>query len=145
MFTKTRRDEKAERLYELDAFRGCTQAELSEVARSTTEVEFRAGHVLCRQGDAGLQAFVIAEGEAEVSVDGRVVAVLGPGDVVGEMALLERRTRAATVTALTPMRVMVLSVHEFHHVFGDLPNATRRLIESLARRLRAADERPARP
>lgn len=143
MLTKTRRAGKAQRLGALQAFRGCNPTELAEVARNTTEVSLPSGQELCRQGEVGREAFVIAEGEAEVTINGQTVAILGPGDVVGEMALLERQPRAATVRALTPMNVLVLSAREFNHVVSDVPTATRRLAEILAGRLRQANgQRP---
>ena len=141
MLTKTRRNEKAQALGSLQAFRGCDPAELAEVARNTTAVNLAAGRQLCRQGDVGREAFVIEEGEAEVAIDGQTVAILGPGDVVGEMALLERQPRAATVTALTPMRVLVLTAGEFNNVLTEVPTAARRLAQALAGRLREANRR----
>ncbi|MFN0030512.1 MAG: cyclic nucleotide-binding domain-containing protein [Acidimicrobiales bacterium] len=109
------------------------QRERLESLSSTAEV--KAGYQLTKEGTTGLEFGVIVDGTAEVSVGGRKVADLGPGDHYGEVALLERighhgpPVRMATVTATTDMRVAVMSVQEFNTVlveFPDVADAMRR-------------------
>jgi CRP-like cAMP-binding protein len=131
---------KLAQLSDVALFRTCSAAELRRIAALTTAVERPAGVILCTEGSVGREAFVIREGEATVEIDGRTVATLGPGDIVGELALLDRGPRTATVRATTAIEVLVLSKAEFATLVTDAPGATQRLLESLSRRLRAADK-----
>jgi CRP-like cAMP-binding protein len=139
MFTNRRPDPKVEALREVDLFRRCSTAELREVARITTACTFAAGALLCRQGAYGRQAFVVLDGQAVADVDGTVVGEIGPGAVVGELALLDNRPRVATVTAVTPVRTLVLSAAEFSRLLEAAPSAARRMLVDLGGRLRTAD------
>ena len=126
-------------LASIPALRACPQSELAAVARYTTPISLPAGAVLCREGTKGLEAFVIVEGEAEVTVDGRTIARLGPGAFCGEMALVERGVRTATVTAITPMEALAMSVSEFESLLADAPCLLRSMVLTLSARLRDAD------
>jgi CRP-like cAMP-binding protein len=68
------------------------------------------------------------------------VATLGPGDYFGELALLDRGLRNATVTALTPMEIIVLPQWDFEQALDEAPGMTRKLLTGMARRLRSLDE-----
>ena len=83
------------------AFSGCTTKELRDIAKATVELTLDQGKEFVTQGDVGREAFVIVEGRAEVSRSGQAIAELGPGDCVGELALLDHGPRTATVTAAT--------------------------------------------
>lgn len=122
----------------LPAFASCTDKELAELDRYCDEVTVAAGAAITRQGTPGREAFIILEGEAEVLVDGTVVAVLGPGDLVGEMSMLDTGPRSATVTARTPLRVLVVGPQAFTS-FAELSPARRELTRVLVDRLRVAD------
>jgi len=134
--TFTRRDEKVERLRRVPLFAACTDEELALVARNVDELHVDGGHVLTRQGGVGRELFVIVEGTAEVRVSGEPVARLGPGDVVGELALLDHRCRTATVVAETPLVVLVSGSRQFADLLVGAPNMTRALMVGLAARLR---------
>jgi len=131
-------DEKMEALRAIGLFAGCSKHELSSVARLCEEAHLKEGFVLTTQGGPGRECFVIADGDAKVTIDGQIVAKVGPGDCVGEMALLDGGPRTATVTALTPMTVYVLSSVEFRSLLETNPVA-RKIMTSLARRLREAE------
>lgn len=95
---------------------GLGRAAATRLSRSGTAVDIEAGKLLCREGERGSQAFLLLEGEAQVRVDGRVI-VVGPGDIVGELATLDpHRTRNATVTTSTPVRVLVFDVGTFRYL-----------------------------
>ena len=133
-------DAYLERLGALPMFGGCTNKELRDIARIVDELQVESGRVLMSQGDAGQEAFVIEEGTADVVRDGQLLATVGPGSYVGELALIDAGPRSATVTATTPMRVLVIGTREFSTLLDEVPGLARRVLVSTARRLRAANE-----
>jgi CRP-like cAMP-binding protein len=128
-----------ERLSEVQLFSSCTKRDLSRIAALVEEIDAPAGLVLMRQGDPGREAFVIADGRAKVTIRGRRSVKLGPGDCFGEMALLHRAPRSATVTAETDMRLFVLGSREFSHLIDTVPSVARQVLAALAERVRAAE------
>lgn len=105
----------------------CNKRQRERLESLASTVEVKAGYQLTREGTHGMEFGVIVEGRAEVSVGGRTVAVLGPGDHYGEVALLERAghasdaVRMATVTATTDLLVAVMSVPEFATMLVEFP------------------------
>jgi CRP-like cAMP-binding protein len=97
-----------------------------------TRLEVRAGRTLVREGSVGREFFVIIDGEAEVTRNGRRINRLGPGEAFGEIALLDTSPRVATVSALTDMTVEVLTRSEFADLLDGAPALTRKLLRSLA-------------
>jgi voltage-gated potassium channel len=136
----TKRTSYTELLGQVELFRGCTKRELSAIASTTTAVDQPAGAVMCRQGSIGTQAFVIVDGKAVVSIDGVDVAEVGPGSFFGEMALLDGGPRVATVTAATPMHLLVLSRPDFNRLILDVPKVARRMLEAVGIRLRQVEQ-----
>jgi CRP-like cAMP-binding protein len=136
------RAQKTELLARIPLFSTCNQRELAQVAQLTVPAEFPAGTILTRQGQTGGLAFVIASGQAEVVRGGRRLAKLGPGDVVGELSLLDGEPRSATVTAKTDMEVLEISADDLRRLLRKAPSVTRKLLEALSERLREADRLP---
>jgi CRP/FNR family cyclic AMP-dependent transcriptional regulator len=132
-------DRKVDALRSVGLFADCSTRELQRIARICTRDQADKGTVLTKQGDAGRECFVIADGSAAVEIDGRDVATVGPGDCVGEMALLDGGPRTATVTARTPMTMYVLTAAEFRTLLDASPSILRKMTMSLARRLRYAE------
>lgn len=128
-------DSKADALARAPLFDGLSRKELIQLAKATEDMDVPAGKVLCREGDTGSEFFVIVEGEAEVLKDGRRVNTLAPGDFFGEIALVERTTRTATVTALTPLRFFVLTRQSFLALLEHSPGVERKVLRALARRV----------
>lgn len=122
-------------------FSACSKRELGKLAKAGDELKVEAGHVLTRQGDAGREAYVIVEGAATVKRGNRKVATLGPGDCVGELALLDHGPRTATVVADDDMTVFVLGVRQFAAVLADVPTLSRKVMASLAGRIRELDSK----
>ena len=116
-------------------FSACSRKELNEVASLATPVEATEGEVLAREGKPGSELFVIASGSARVTLRGKDLATLYPGDAFGEMALLDGGPRGATVTATTPMSLYVLGPREFSTLLEGVPSIGRKILASLARRL----------
>ena len=122
-------------------FQALSATELAAIARVATEVTAKAGEVLCRQGDVGHEFFLVLEGEAVVHRSGREVDRIGPRDHFGELALLTRDPRNATVTAASDMTLLVLSRREFREAIDAIPALAHRLLAGLAQRLSEADAR----
>lgn len=135
------RDAYIEHLTHVSLFSGCTRDELRKLSRRTTDIPVAEGHVLVKEGDRGLEFFVIVSGRAKVSRKGRKVGELGPGDFFGELSLLIDADRNATVTALTPMEAIVLSRREFEAALADAPRMTRKIMSGMARRLAEYDSK----
>ena len=123
------------RLRDVPFFADLGKRELAQVGQWTDEVEVEAGTVLGRQGSVAYEFFVILDGAAEVVVDGAHVADLGPGDFFGEIGLLERARRTATVIASTRMRLIVVFGREFRAMERELPQVAARVREAIAARL----------
>jgi CRP/FNR family transcriptional regulator, cyclic AMP receptor protein len=120
-------------------FKGCTRKELQAVAGLCTPLSVEEGFVITTQGGPGGECFVIGDGHATVSIDGRRVAEIGPGETVGEMSLLDGGRRSATVTADSRMDLYVLSSSEFTAMVLQHPAIDRKIMVSLAQRLRQAE------
>ena len=115
-------------------FEGLSRKQLAVIARLTDDLDVPEGTVLCREGSRGREFFVIIEGEAEVRQNGRRLRKLGPGDFFGEIALLERVKRTATVTAITPLRFFVVSDTAFRSVLDADPGIELKILRALALR-----------
>lgn len=135
------RHAKLELLKEVPLFSACTKRDLSRIASLVDEAEFPAGKVLMRQGDVGRQCFIIAQGSARATARGRRAVILGPGAVLGEIALLDNGRRSATVTAVTDLHLLALGSREFFSLLDAVPGVGQRIMRTLAARLREA-ERP---
>jgi CRP/FNR family transcriptional regulator, cyclic AMP receptor protein len=140
------RADRSRPLGEVELFRRCTPKELDRLAEITEEMDVPAGRVLCEQGRVADRCFIIVHGEADVTVGERHVATVGAGQAVGEMGLLDRLPRSATVTARTPMQVCVIEAARFDQLLDDVPAIAKSLLAELSGRIRDLDnERPGRP
>ena len=133
------RTKHLEHLAEIPLFSALSKRDLGRIAKASNEITVDAGHVLVDQGDAGREAFVIVDGTASVRRNGRRVGELGPGDAIGELALLDHGPRTATVTAETPLTALVLSAREFAGVIEEVPGLAQKLLGQLAARVRDLD------
>jgi CRP/FNR family cyclic AMP-dependent transcriptional regulator len=105
------------------------------------ERHFDAGAAIATEGVDGLNFFVVASGEADVSIRGEVVATLGPGASFGEVALVDKSARSATVTATTPIVAYALPIWSFRPLVEQRPELAWKLLELFAERLRQAQLR----
>jgi CRP/FNR family transcriptional regulator, cyclic AMP receptor protein len=117
----------ATRLKSIALFEEVGDEELAEIAPFATEVSVEEGRELVREGDFSYEFMAIEEGEAEVTRGGEHVADLGPGDFFGEMGLLEKTLRNATVTAKTPVRLVTLTGWDLRRVERSAPQAMERI------------------
>jgi CRP-like cAMP-binding protein len=121
-------------------FADLPEADLSAVARMASELEVATGEAVTSEGDFGHALFVIESGTADVVGDGTTLRAVGPGEVVGEVAVLVSGRRTASVVATSPMRLIVLFKRDVWALERDAPDAARRLNGVLAERVeRAAD------
>jgi CRP/FNR family transcriptional regulator, cyclic AMP receptor protein len=125
-------------------FAGLLPSELDRIALVMHPLQLKAGELICSEGDPGHQFYVIADGEAAVEHGGHTVAKLHPGDYFGELALLDRGPRSASVRALSDSRLYVLNEQSFVGVLNEVPALAQKLLASLAKRLREAESRAAR-
>ena len=136
------RDRKVAALRRVALFRLCSDKELADIAGLADEASIKAGQVLTAEGKPGQECFVIADGSAEVTIRGEKIAIVGEGDAVGEMALLDTSPRSATVTALTDMQVFVLEPVAFGELLLRHPKVAKGMLVELARRLREQEHAP---
>lgn len=134
-----RKPEKAEKLGSLQLFRDCTRRERTLIADVLVEEEIAAGAPLTREGQDGGTAYIIVEGKAEVVREGHVLATVGPNDLVGELSLLDRQPRTATVIAVTDLKVLAMTHTDFAQLLIDVPELSHKLLSVLAERVRDLD------
>lgn len=129
------RDAKVSLIKRVPLFEHCTKRELAQIASIADELDLPAGRKLTREGERGREFVVLLEGSADVHKQGAKVATLGPGDFLGEIALLIDVPRTATVTTTTPVRALIVAAHHFRQVLARSPETRVKLVEALAARL----------
>jgi CRP/FNR family transcriptional regulator, cyclic AMP receptor protein len=136
-----RRDAFIDHLQQVPLFAACSRKDLQLVARRAEDVRVPAGKALVSEGETGQEFFVIIEGTARVTRQGRKIATIGPGQAFGELALLDKAPRNASVIADTDMELVVLGQREFAGIIDDVPGFARKLLAGMAHRLRESDAR----
>jgi len=134
-------DPKIEHLAKVRMFSALNKKELSLVSKASDVVKVGAGTQIVTEGTVGHEFYLITHGTAEVKRGGRKVATLAPGDYFGEMAILDRGPRSATVVAASDMELIVIGQREFLGVLEQVPAVTHKLLVSMAARHREADTR----
>jgi CRP-like cAMP-binding protein len=119
----------------------CTKRDLHKVAKIAKIRTIPKGTRLMAEGETGETMFAILNGVARVSRNGRKVATLGAGDAVGELAVLGRTERNATVDAETDLQVAELSRRALARLLADVPAFSQKLLEALAARVRELDSK----
>jgi CRP/FNR family cyclic AMP-dependent transcriptional regulator len=128
-----------EKLAAVPLFEGLSEKQLRRISALMTRLDLPEGKLLTREGQQGYEFVIVLEGEVEVRQGDRVVATRGPGDYVGEIALLDRRPRTATVVATTPVSVEVLSRREFMSLLAEAPELSEQILATVAQRLADLD------
>jgi CRP/FNR family cyclic AMP-dependent transcriptional regulator len=126
-------------LGEVPLFRDLTPRQRRHIAGLMTRLDEPAGTVLTREGTAGAEFVIVLEGAVEVRQGDRVIKTLGPGEYVGEIALLRHQPRTATVVATTPVAIEVLNRREFTTLLNDNPEISAQLLATVAERLAELD------
>jgi CRP/FNR family transcriptional regulator len=122
-------------------FSGVRDKELGRLAKVMRESRFNEGDAITTEGESGVGFFLIEHGNATVSLRGEIVRTLGPGDHFGEIALIDEGPRSATVTATTDLRCRGMVSWEFRAFVQEHPEVAWPLLETLASRLRDAEDR----
>jgi CRP/FNR family cyclic AMP-dependent transcriptional regulator len=135
------KNDQLDHLAQVPLFAELSRRDLQKVAKASDEVTVETGRVLVREGELGHEFFLIMTGSCTVRRGNRKVATLGPGQWFGEMAVLSKAARNATVVADEPSTLLVLGQREFFGVLEDVPNLSTKLLRTLATRLRDADTR----
>jgi CRP-like cAMP-binding protein len=134
-----RKDEKLDQLGRMWLFSACTRKDLQVIGRASDEVTVPAGKALTEEGKAGHEFYLILDGEASVRRKGRRIATLGAGQYFGELSLLDRGPRTATVVAESDLRLLVLGQREFNGILDEVPGLAHKVLRTMAERLRVAD------
>jgi CRP-like cAMP-binding protein len=134
-------DPKLTLIASVPLFTGFNRREIEAVGRLMDEVDVNDGRVLMREGAAGREFFIVISGTVRVERNGRKINELGPGDFMGEIALIDRGPRTATVIAAEPCRLLVLDIGGFRTLVSKYPSVQGKIMKALAERLREAQPR----
>ena len=134
-------DPKIEHLANVKMFSSLNKKELRQVARVADVVTVDDGVTIVKEGTSGHEFYLILDGRAAVRRGNRKMAELGPGQYFGELALLDRGPRSATVVANGPVELAVIGQREFFALLDDVPALAHKLMVSMAGRLREADSK----
>jgi CRP-like cAMP-binding protein len=135
-------DERIQLLHGIWLFSTCDDDELARIAAVARPREAAVGDALTTQGDEGAEFFVVVTGDASAAVDGSEVGTIGPGGFFGEMALIDGGERVATVSATSPMQLLVLDRHDFNEMLElAMPQIAPKLLAVVGARMRAIEER----
>jgi CRP-like cAMP-binding protein len=129
------KDAKIELLKKVPLFEGCSRRELAQIASLADELHLPSERELTHEGSRGKEFVVLVEGEADITRDGNLVAGIGPGDFVGEIALVTGLPRTATVRTRGPSRVLVIGAPAFRTLMRDVPAIQTHVLMAVAARL----------
>jgi CRP/FNR family cyclic AMP-dependent transcriptional regulator len=133
-------DGKQDLLERVPLFAGVSQAGLEQLGGIADEIDVRAGTVLTHEGYREGQFFVIVSGTVRIERGGRTINTIGPGDFLGEIALLDGGPRTATATTETPCRLLTMSYSMFHELLDASPTIRSAILEAVGQRLRAQED-----
>jgi CRP-like cAMP-binding protein len=135
-------DRKVQLLSKVSMFSECNTKELARIASLADEIEVDRGTVLTKEGLPGRECFVVSSGKAKCTLRGKRLATFGPGDVFGEMALLDNEPRSTTITADTDMVLFVVDSRSFWGLCEQAPSVARKIMKSMSQRLRRVEKAP---
>ena len=130
-----RKNAKIELLKRVPLFERCSQRELGQIAMLADELDLPSARDLTREGASGFEFIILVEGEADVVRGVRVVNELGPGDFVGEIALVSGKPRTATVRTRGPARVLVITASGFRTLMHDVPSIKDKVLAAVTARI----------
>lgn len=128
-------DGKIDLIRNVPLFAECSKKELAEIAGIADEIDLPAGKVLIREGATGYEFFVLIEGTVDVTQGGEKVRSMGPGEFFGEIALVSKSPRSATVEATSPVRALVIEQRSFRALLEHSPTIQLGVLQALAERV----------
>jgi CRP/FNR family cyclic AMP-dependent transcriptional regulator len=131
------KDAKIDLLKNVPLFAGCSKTELQRIASLADELDLGDGATLIREGERGREFIVIANGTVKVTRNGKQLRELGAGDFIGEIALVADVPRTATVTATSPVRLLVVTDRAFRGLLEQMPSIAKKVLQSLGERLQS--------
>ncbi len=134
---RLRKNAKVDLIKSVPLFSHCNRKQLAALAGEADELDINEGAALTHEGDRGREFIILVEGTADVKRNGRLIARLGPGDFLGEIALITGAPRTATVTTTSAGRILVLTDRSFDRVTRDMPEIYASLVKALSSRLQA--------
>ena len=134
---RLRKDTKVELIGAVPLFANCSKAELQRIASLADELDLGEGATLIREGERGREFLVVVDGTVSVTKRGKKVRDLGAGDFIGEIALVSDVPRTATVTATSPVRLLVVTDRAFRGLIEEMPSIATKVLQSLGERLHA--------
>ena len=134
---RLRKNAKVDLLQGVPLFANCSKAELERIASLADELDLGEGATLIREGERGREFLVLVDGSVSVTKRGKKVRELGSGDFIGEIALISDVPRTATVTATSPVRLLVVTDRAFRGLIEEMPSIATKVLQSLGERLHA--------
>ena len=131
------KDTKVDLMKAVPLFTGCSKTELQKLAALADELDLGEGATLIREGERGREFIVIVDGTVRVTRGGKQLRDLGAGDFIGEIALVSDVPRTATVTATSPVRLLVVTDRAFRGLIEQMPSIATKVLQSLGQRLHA--------
>ena len=132
---RLRKNAKVELLQGVPLFASCSKTELERIASLADELDLAEGATLIREGERGREFLVIVDGTVRVTRRGKTVRDSGAGDFIGEIALISDVPRTATVTATSPVRLLVITDRAFRGLIEEMPSIATKVLQSLGERL----------
>jgi CRP-like cAMP-binding protein len=129
---------KIELIKNIPLFAHCSRKELAEIAALADEIDFPAGKEIIREGERGREFFILLDGGADVIRSGQRIAHLAKGDFVGEIAVIARIPRTATVKTTEPTRALVVTDQALRALLRRLPDMQLKVLQAVAERLVAS-------
>jgi CRP-like cAMP-binding protein len=130
-----RKNAKVQLIKRVPLFEECSRKHLEEIATIADEIDLREGKELTKEGRPGREFFVLIEGDADVKKGSRRINRMAAGDFFGEIALVTRRPRTATVVATSPVRALVITDRSFRRLLERQPEIQNKVMSALAARL----------
>lgn len=134
-----RRDDVLTHLTKVPLFSACSKKDLALISKHSEHLKIPAGTEMTTEGRVGYEFYIIVDGKATVHRNGRKVNTLGAGDAFGELSLLDRAPRNATIKAETEVDAVVLGQREFSALLDIVPTLAHKLLVGLARRIHDMD------
>jgi CRP/FNR family cyclic AMP-dependent transcriptional regulator len=133
------RSQKVDLLKKVPMFSNLSNRHLNEIAKYADQLSVKTGKVLAEEGNIGWEFVFILEGKARVEKDGKIINRLASGDYFGEVSLIDREPRTATVIAETDMTLLIVNSKSFDHLLDTVPGLQKKILISLCQYFRKAE------